>query len=252
MKRGASLTSITATSNPVVPDDDVLIRRYIKLNSFLELLCGQLVQVRTDAFDDPAEGAYFSPATTFTTGLCHRLGLGSGAHPHEVIREARLHALATCWYEGARESFAMWNVYGRMRESVAIESTVGNLKAALGKLTPNVRVERVRYSKINWEIDDYGDLFFHKQPEYAYEQEVRSIWTLDSDRVGSRVHNTHLSARELGTFIQRIIVAPGSRRMFYDAIVYIVQATFHMAGVPFARPIEHSSLDSLVVYQQPK
>ena len=87
--------------NNVVPDDQTVIWRYMKLNSFLELLSGHLIQTRIDTLDDAAEGAYGWRDISFSRRLRDRLGAGlsgEGAIAN-AIRHARTCAAATYWFE---------------------------------------------------------------------------------------------------------------------------------------------------------
>lgn len=231
-----------------VPTDDIKIWRYMRLNSFLELLTTNLVQVRIDAFNDPTEGTYGYKDAVLDQDALRLAKIPITAEPswkEDVLREARLHAIATCWFEHRVESFAMWNIYGRLSESVAIETTVGDLRAALSG-EPEVRVERMRYTPLTGTVTDLRDLFFHKRPEFAYEQEIRSL-RLFPHRVGSRVYNSVLGLDHLNRFIHRIIVAPGNRALFPTAIQTIVTAMFNIAGLKFHGDIVASTLDEYIV-----
>jgi len=246
------------TTSYYVPDDDTRIWRYIRLNSFLELMTGNLVQVRIDAFNDPTEGSYGLREVTIEPTALQAAGIkveSTATWREDVLREARLHALATCWFEYRTESFAMWNVYGRLGESVAIESTVGALRDALGQggelrttfeQGGAIRIERMRYTPATGAISDLRELFFHKRPEFEYEQEIRSLWMLPH-RVGGRVHNTGLLLQDLNKFIRKIIVAPGNRAIFPGAICSIVNAMFNVGSLRFEGEIVPSALDEYIV-----
>jgi hypothetical protein len=233
----------------VVPTDDVIIRRYIKMHRFVELLYGLFVQVRADAFDDAAEGAYFTATTRFAESVFQNLAIQEGAAPAQIVRQARLRTMTTCWYEGERESFGMWNVYSRLRESVAIESTVGQLRAVLRLSNSESRIERVRYSQLDGLVDDFASLFLHKREEYNYEGEIRSVWTRSPSQFGGQFHNTRLDLNQLGTFLNRIILAPGSGQTFLEAVRFIVEAAFHIGNRRFNGRIDRSNLDTLLVPQ---
>lgn len=98
-------------ADPYIPAGETLLWRYMKLNSFLELLSGHLIQTRIDVLNDAAEGAY---------GYKH-IRLSGASDVPQAIREARQRVVATYWFEfEERESSGMWSVYGRTGESVAI------------------------------------------------------------------------------------------------------------------------------------
>ncbi len=232
-----------------IPTDDTLLWRYMKLNSFLELLTGHLIQTRIDVLSDAAEGAYGYKHISFTPKL-RRAHLGAGAaHDNaEVIRRARMRVAATYWFEfEERESYGMWNVYGRTGESVAIETSVGVLRELLSR-KGEVRIERMRYEPMKGEIDDIATLFFHKRREYKEEREIRSVQVFKEPLEGTIV-DQRLSLDDLNALIRRIILAPDSRQTFINAVKHTVESIFAFEGKRFKGEICGSSLDEDLIPQ---
>ncbi|HKU67325.1 MAG TPA: hypothetical protein VJP85_06105 [Candidatus Baltobacteraceae bacterium] len=222
-----------------IPPDGTLLWRHLKLNSFLELLSGHLIQTRIDVLNDAAEGAY---------GYRH-IRFRNGADSKEAIRSARMRVAATYWFEfEERESYGMWNVYGRSGESVAIETTVGALRELLGR-DGEVRVERMRYEPMRGEIDDIATLFFHKRREYKEEREIRSVQVF-KDPLEDTIVDQRLSLDDLNLLVRRIILAPDSRQTFIDAVKHIVESIFAFERKRFNGDICGSSLDEDLVPQQ--
>lgn len=226
-----------------VPGDETVIWRYMKMNSFLELLSGHLVQSRIDMLHDAAEGAHGWKHIRFAPHVLERLQMdrGSAAGASDVIRRARMHAAATYWFEFDRESYGMWNVYGRSGESVAIETTVGALRALLGR-EGEARIERMRYEPMQGEIGDVHTLFFHKRREYKEEREIRSV-QIFSKPLTEPIVDQPLSLDDLNTLVKRIILAPDSRKTFVASVKHVVEAVFAYEDKHYAGEISGSSLD---------
>jgi hypothetical protein len=221
-----------------IPSDDTLLWRYMKLNSFLELLSGHLIQTRIDVLHDAAEGAYGYK----------RIRFPDGANVIETIRRARMQVVATYWFEfEERESSGMWNIYGRSGESVAIETTARALRELLGR-EGKVRIERMRYEPMQGEIDDIATLFFHKRREYKEEREIRSVQVFKEPLKDTTV-DQRLSLDDLNTLIRRIILAPDSRQTFIDAVKHIVDSVFAFQGKRFKGEICGSALDEDLIPQ---
>jgi hypothetical protein len=219
----------------------------MKLNSFLELLSGHLVQTRIDMLHDAAEGAYGFKKIRFAPSLLERLHF-NGAAPDsaDVIRRARTYVCATYWFEyEERESFGMWNVYGRTGESVAVETTVGALRKVLSR-EGDTRIERMRYEPMQGEIPDIHTLFFHKRREYKEEREIRSVQVF-SNPMEEPIFDQRLSLDDLNTLMKRIILAPDSRETFIDAVNRIVHSVFAYDHKRFTGEICGSSLDDDLV-----
>jgi hypothetical protein len=230
-----------------IPSDDTVIWRHMKLNSFLELLSGHLVQTRIDVLTDAAEGAYGFRKVCFTPALLERLQFNSSIpDAADVIRRARKHVAASYWFEFEEwESYGMWSVYGRSGESVAIETTVGALRNVLSR-EGEVRIERMRYEPMQGEIDNLHTLFFHKRREYKDEREIRSVQVFAKPMEGA-ILDQRLSLDDLNGLVKRIILAPDSRKTFIDAVKRIVRSIFGEEGKEFTGEIRSSALDADLV-----
>ncbi|HEV3154456.1 MAG TPA: hypothetical protein VGZ02_11680 [Candidatus Baltobacteraceae bacterium] len=228
--------------------DDTVIWRYMKLNSFLELLSGHLIQTRIDTLYDASEGAYGWRNMHFSPELLRRLGQsGEPDDIQDAIRKARMHAVATYWFEFDRESYGMWRVYGRSGESVAVETTVGALRKVLSR-SGEAWIDRMQYTPMEGEIDRIHTLFFHKRREYKEEQEIRSVQVFDKPLDGPIV-DQQLSLDDLNALVKRIILAPYSRKTFIEAVNKIVRAVFAQERKRFAGEICSSALDEDLVPQ---
>jgi hypothetical protein len=223
---------------PYIPSDDTLLWRYMKLNSFLELLSGHLIQSRIDVLNDAAEGAYGYK----------QIHLNGARDVAGAIREARTRAVATYWFEfEERESSGMWNVYGRTGESVAIETSVGALRQVLER-KGQVRIERMRYEPMHGKIDDVATLFFHKRREYKEEREIRSVQVFP-EPLKDPIVDQRLSLDDLNTLIRRIILVPDSRKTFIEAVKHVVESVFAYDGKRFKGEICGSALDEDLIPQ---
>jgi hypothetical protein len=221
-----------------IPSDDTRLWRYMKMNSFLELLSGHLIQTRIDVLNDAAEGAY---------GYKH-IRFRNGTDTVEAIRKARRQVVATYWFEfEERESYGMWNVYGRTGESVAIETSVGALRELL-RGEGQARIERMRYEPMRGKIDDIATLFFHKRREYKEEREIRSVQVF-KEPLTDTIVDQRLSLDDLNALIRRIILAPDSRQTFIEAVKHIVESVFAFEGKRFNGEICGSSLDEDLIPQ---
>jgi hypothetical protein len=81
----------------------------------------------------------------------------------------------SCWHMADHESDAMWKLYGRSNDCVAVKSTYRNL---LSIAPPYSRVGMVRY--IDYNKDDFAsfnmfDNIMHKRLAFKHEQEVRMV-----------------------------------------------------------------------------
>src|SRR5579864_2141824 len=172
-------------------DPKTEIWRYVRLNGFLELLTGRITFTRADQFEDKNEGGYGWDQVRVADRVFDYLGLSHtrkvhldpnldyevrrGAH--EAIYPARKRTYITCWVQQQIESYAMWYIYGRPHESVALVSTVGRLASAIRTGMWNLDVEAhiglVAYQKPQGPIEHISEFFLHKRPHFEFEREVR-------------------------------------------------------------------------------
>jgi hypothetical protein len=216
----------------------------MKMNSFLELLTGHLVQSRIDVLGDAAEGAYGWKNIRLSPELLQRLGMDDAAG---AIRKARTYAAATYWIEFERESHGMWKIYGRTGESVAVETTVGELREVLRR-AGDTRIERMRYEPMRGEVADLHTLFFHKRREYKDEREIRSVQIFDRP-LSEPIFDQPLSLDDRNALMRRIILAPDSRQTFVHAVKQIVASVFAYEGGSYTGEICGSSLDEDLIPQ---
>lgn len=108
------------------------------------------------------------------------------------IRQAFAHRrtkFASCWHLAETESAAMWSIYSRLGEGLAVVTTTERLKAAFAAATPEIYCGIVRY--LNYETDEVStDNGFTptlcKRVSFTHEAEARLI-----------VWDTNLSHRQV-------------------------------------------------------
>jgi hypothetical protein len=137
---------------------------------------------------------------------------------------------------------AMWSIYGRSSFSVAITTTVEQLKQALleQNLSYDISVEKVDYVK-HWrdpslDIAPYSRVFAYKTKAYEFEKEVRIIidrfneFDAEMPDKGMVVKIDHL------TLLRSIVIAPEAPGWF-ETLVREVSARYEIVA-----PVRRSKL----------
>jgi hypothetical protein len=116
--------------SPLPDGPDVLIWRYMNLPKFISLLKTRSLYfaVASSFVEDPWEGAHSRPQG------------GSSPYPQD-------HAYINCWHMGEHESYAMWKIYARDPESVAIVSTRRTLRNFLPRWIVSGEGKYIEYRK---------------------------------------------------------------------------------------------------------
>jgi hypothetical protein len=130
------------------PSDDTVLWRYMAFNRLQQFLENeQLWFARLDQFDDPLEGTLTDGEISFdppTDGHPPQLRDATADPISQMMRHT---AYVQCWRMGT-ESVAMWDLYGRTQDSVAVTTTVGQLKQQFSKDTRSVYMAEVEY--VDW------------------------------------------------------------------------------------------------------
>lgn len=160
------------------PSDDTVLWRYMTFDRLEQLLqTQQLWFARLDQFDDPLEGTLTDGEIWFDPPAdANSLELRD-ATADPLAHMMRHTAYIQCWRMGA-ESMAMWDLYGKTPDSVAVTTTVGRLRHQLSRDARSVYMAEVEYA-------DWGarhvlrgsfDLILRKIKGYEHESEMRLIY----------------------------------------------------------------------------
>ena len=174
--------------------------RYIDLSKLVSLIdSSALYFTRSDILGDPFEGS-------ITT---HRLELRQKeeenwkrtkrpkmltANSKDLVETAIKNTIINCWHMNENESTAMWKLYLKSDEGVAIRSSFSRLLSSIPenhdteqqpsvegwKSTLYVRAIAVKYIDYNKEKTGLSTPFLFKRLTFAHEQEMRLIIQDDS------------------------------------------------------------------------
>jgi hypothetical protein len=171
----------------VTPGDNVTIWRYMDFTKFVSLLDKQaLFFVRADKFGDPFEGSYPKASIERRNKELIEKGFNSliefFSNRSKQLRE---YAVINCWHKNKYESAAMWKLYLKSNEGIAIKSTVRRLKTCIKNTVHHVNIASVNYIDFDkdWP-DQILDLptellrihqFLCKRRSFEHERELRAI-----------------------------------------------------------------------------
>ncbi len=247
------------------PEDlNTRIWRYMGFTKFVSMLeNGGLFFSRADWLGDPFEGSLPKHSEIeFRASLKSWYNL-----PDEEIQRMmaadthfyRKWMMVNCWHENQYESAAMWNLYAKSNEAIAICSTFAKLRDALDKECHVGIVQYIDYDQESFPRDNIFWPFVHKRLSFAHEMEIRALkhpapwneldagtkWTNGRWRIADSTFQPppgvwqKLSLEDL---IEEIRVAPTSQQWFKD----LVQQTLKRYSLD--KPVKQSSLDEAPFY----
>jgi hypothetical protein len=201
---------------------NVIVRRYMDLAKYIDLLrTKELYLRRADRFTDRFEGA-LTPVIRRTLNDAHVNG-GMKEDADEYYRRTRMGHFVSCWNRSAKDSMALWQLYGGAGSSVAITTTVQNLVlAGLGwKEEDEVLIRNVKYidhfKNPDMIVGRASDLLEFKHEAYKYEGEIRIIVPRQEVYKDNPVA-LRLPLGNLNDFIRSVVVAPEADPWFFELV----------------------------------
>lgn len=234
------------------PDDGARIWRYCDLQQLISLLSRKALYFpRLTSLDDPYEAKW-------TRALAERFPQFNGS----IYEYTRHQLFVNCWHLNEFESAAMWQLYARMNEGVAIRSSVKGLKSALTSfaqvpkelllpdISPQVYIGKVTYLDYEKEMFDISNMFIaalHKRRSFEHERELRAVCWLSNNYLewmptpGPYYDGIFVNC-DLDILIEEVVISPTAPEVFREA----VRAVCGSFGLD--RPVTQSDLASGPLY----
>ncbi len=176
---------------------DAVLWRYMDLEKFESLLTKKaLFFCRSDKFSDPFEGSIPKKEAAFRM-TWQKLRAKEFKEPFNEktalkavnslslshIRLKRC-TVVNCWHINNNESDAMWRLYLKDNEGVAIQTLTYKLTESLSNVAESIGLSKVRYldyendtwyHETNYPHNNYNFIvpFIHKRKEFVHESELR-------------------------------------------------------------------------------
>lgn len=239
---------------PQMPTDDTPAWRYLDFTQLISILERESLWFnRADLFEDPLEGS-LSRANVETRELRYKDTEVPRSALEMMSQAARQHRKTTylnCWHLNYYESAAMWEQYSTDGQGIAIQTTVGDLIAALtenpgvfksGEDTPDdadeidriITLGEVQYIDYDRHLIPENNLYaplFHKRLSFKHEQEFRAAFSkhfekLREDEADSIDDSGDVPVGvyvdvDLGKLIDTLYISPTSPEWFSEQVELI-------------------------------
>lgn len=146
----------------------------------------------------------------------------------EKSKNLRRFYYANCWHGNDSESDAMWKVYVKGNQGIAIHTTVRSLKASLEGAAEIMWLAKVKYlPKPTWK-NTPDDQALHacvtKRKSFVHENEVRIIWhDTDAKKSGRRGQDGKEVSCDLAKLIEKVYLAPTGSPWFKRVVEDILR-----------------------------
>ena len=215
--------------NPPPPPDDAKMWRYMDFTKLISLFEERaLYFCRADRLGDPFEGS-ISQATPPNNAISHDFDEFVDYGPIDVGLHRNI-AYVNCWHGGDYESEAMWKLYAREKDGVAVRTTYARFMEALIESHP-IWVSRVQYRDYRKDPIPWRNAilpFFHKRVSFEHEREIRAVIISPSSERSQGESDGFYTKVDLDKLIEEIVVAPLAEDWFAK-LVRSVADRYHLA-----------------------
>ncbi|WP_121965819.1 DUF2971 domain-containing protein [Myroides sp. N17-2] len=219
---------------PLAPE--TIVWKYLDLSKFLALLLSnKLFMSRSDKFEDQYEGTFSEP----TFEEIKKISKDNPDFLHHY-KQKRKNIVVSSWHINEYESFAMWQIFTKNKEGIAIQSTVERLQKAMDAETRiDQYIGEVNYIDYKKELIPFDDEFFpflFKRKSFQYEKEVRII--SDATPLDIDVHEGIKINVDIEQLIEKIYIHPKSEDWYKNLVLELMQK------LNFKFHVEKSDLES--------
>ena len=229
------------------------IWRYIAFAKFVSLLDkSALFFTRADRLGDSFEGSYSRANIKLRPEVYKDMPPPVLENISKFSKILIKHTAINCWHLSEYESVAMWNLYLKSNEGIAIQSTFDLLRTSLKDEIHTVYIGKVKYIDFEKDWMPEGNTmypFIHKRKNFEHEKELRAIiqefrykkndeldWSkpLFDDGVYIQV--------DLGVLVDKLYLAPTSSKWLFELVKSITKK------YELDKDVCQSSLDDVPVY----
>jgi hypothetical protein len=223
-------------------NENAVIWRYLDFTKLVSLLesCS-LYFCRADKLGDPFEGSYSEADLSYRKQTCERFRI-----PFEKLnallsgyyKSIREHTFVNCWHISEHESAAMWKLYLKSDEGIAIKSSFKDFsKCFIVCPEHDVFIGMVNYLDYKFDVikDKSIGAFFSKRKSFDHEKEIRAViqtpQIIPLERLFENGMISETSICETGiyipvsleTLIHKFYVSPTSPDWFKNLIESVVK-----------------------------
>ncbi|MDO7875050.1 hypothetical protein Q5H93_09940 [Hymenobacter sp. ASUV-10] len=237
----------------IAPDPNAVLWRYMELDRFKSFLDQKaLFFSRADKFSDPFEGSIPKKEHDFRPEMHRAMARHYGNEPDEEqiaksiadlaythMMFRRIHVV-NCWHNNSNESDAMWRLYLKSNEGVAIQTTTARLIQSLEGTAQDIDISKVRYLDYDKGVfygADYPhrsyNMFMpliHKRNEFIHEREVRIIHQVREAENDLEFWDKQPSDKgmfiklDIGILVDKVILPPTSDEKVRQEVEFLIKS----------------------------
>ena len=209
-------------------DDKAILWRYMDIAKFISMLEQEAIWLaRADTFGDKHEGRFPNEMRDYTIKVYE----GFEDKTNSPVKDAEdfqdylvKNTFISCWHHNLEENMVMWEIYGKDKNAIAIQTTVEGIRDNIdsSSLSGHALIFKDVIYKNADEISGvllYEDCFFRKRRHFSFEREVRiSLDTYSHENPTKNNPYGYKLPVFLSGMIDKVLVHPDSSGWFLDAV----------------------------------
>ena len=243
-------------------DENIKVWRYTDFTKLLSLLDkSALYFCRLDQLKDPFEGSLTRSNVEARKSFIEDMWKDKIENKEiaelmerepEFNKNIRKSCFVNCWHINEHESAAMWKLYLKSNEGIAVQSTFAKLRECFNTEPDHGifigKINYIDYDSYSMKRDNLLRVFQHKRKSFEYEQELRAlVWDIESFKKSVGFSNEDIQKGiyvniDLSVLIDKIILAPQTSGWFHE-LVQSVTKRYKLEDV-----VETSSIDKQPFY----
>lgn len=209
------------------PHPDAMLWRYMDFTKFVSLLEKKAMFFpRADKLGEPFEGSFSMANKLLRPILNKKIPPEAMSNLMQFKKRLPRFTLISCWHENSHESEAMWKLYSRETDGIAIKTNFNELKNSL-TCDEKIYIGKVTYADYTRDFIPEINVFspyLHKRKSFEHEKEVRAIvqiWPSKDGKIdlSQDIFDTgEYYEVDLSNLIQEVIVAPFAQGWFLELV----------------------------------
>lgn len=229
-------------------DPGTKVWRYMDFTKFINLLANStLFFNRADKFRDTFEGSYPSSNKELAPVVYPDM---DPEVMERMITDIRLfnkrlreRTVISCWHMNEYESAAMWDLYLKNNEGIAIQTTFKSLSESFNEADEEIYIGKVTYSDFDKDWMPERSAFYpfvHKRKSFEHEKEIRAFISILPEPILESPFDFGANIKvNLNLLIENIYIHPDAPIWFAETVKSVLKA------YNVDKPVIHSSLYGL-------
>lgn len=216
------------------PSEEATLWRYMDFTKFMDLIMNKSIYFnRIDKFNDPYEGHATTGIINFAKQVGNPYYIMELQENQRLLDGLRKFTFVNCWHVNSYESAAMWSLYLKTDEGIAIKTKFNRMREAF-KGTEVITGGMVKYVDFekhdDWFIN-LTDYFILKRISFEHEKEFRLFWVIDDVPDSDTLSEVKEGPFEFGInidvdieiLIEEIYISPTAHAWFENLVRNIVK-----------------------------